>query len=568
MPTSLPTEPPRAAPDVLAAATPAERVFAPSRLWRPTLIVFVSSGCMMVLELVAGRLIAPFVGVSLYTWTSVIGVVLAGMSLGNYLGGIVADRWASLRLLGIIFFLGGLASFAILAVDVLGYRIPGDWPVILRILVLTVALFFLPSMILGGVSPVVYKLAVRDLARTGSTVGRISAAGTVGSIIGTFATGFVLISQYGTHTIVWGVGVLLLLMALLYGLKGRRLSSAAALLVIAGATVLAWQQGWLRSRCNLETNYFCIKVSEEERDGRVVRVLILDRLLHSYVDLQDPTKLIYDYEKVYAEVTAYQALRAGQLRALFIGGGGYTFPRYMAALYPGSDLDVVEIDPGVTEVAYALLGLPRNSPIRTYNQDARLFLQRQPDRAYNLVMGDAFNDYSVPYHLTTKEFDERVHSWLTPDGLYMINLIDGPRRDFLRAYTVTLRQVFAHVYLVPAIVSWRESPRVTFVLIATDTSLNLDAFSKARDGEAVSAERLISQQGTLDLDALSKIRPRDNEALFAELLLSEQETDALLAEGRTTLLTDQYAPVDQMLAPVVRGESAPTPAPKATQAVQ
>ena len=68
------------------------------------LIVFVSSTCIMVLELVAGRIIAPYVGVSLYTWTSVIGVVLAGMSLGNYLGGGLADRWASPRLLGILVF--------------------------------------------------------------------------------------------------------------------------------------------------------------------------------------------------------------------------------------------------------------------------------------------------------------------------------------------------------------------------------------------------------------------------------------------------------------------------------
>jgi MFS family permease len=175
----------------------------------------------MVLELVAGRIIAPYVGVSLYTWTTVIGVVLAGISLGNYLGGWLADRWASPRLLGLTFLLGGLACFGILAVDALGAHLPGHWPVVVQILVLTVALFFLPSALLGGVSPIVAKLAVQDLARTGSTVGRIYAAGAAGSIVGTFASGYVLIAQFGTHAIVWGVAVLLISMGLIFVLFGR-----------------------------------------------------------------------------------------------------------------------------------------------------------------------------------------------------------------------------------------------------------------------------------------------------------------------------------------------------------
>jgi hypothetical protein len=127
-----------------------------------------SSGCIMILELVAGRIVAPYVGVSLYTWTSVIGVVLAGISLGNYLGGWLADRTASLRLLGGIFALGGLASFGVLTVDALGPNTPPDWPIVVEILVLTGALFFVPCVILGAISPIVAKLAVRDLEKTGS----------------------------------------------------------------------------------------------------------------------------------------------------------------------------------------------------------------------------------------------------------------------------------------------------------------------------------------------------------------------------------------------------------------
>jgi spermidine synthase len=497
-------------------------------LWRPNLIVFVSSACIMILELVAGRIVAPYVGVSLYTWTSIIGIVLAGISLGNYLGGQLADRWASLRFLGGIFLVGGLSCFGILAADRVSGLIPNDWSIVVNILIFTTILFFLPCVILGTVSPVVAKLAVQDLTRTGSTVGKIYAAGAAGSIVGTFATGFILISWFGTYLIVWGVAVLLLTMGLLFALDSRWKLMLAPAVVIAGGSTLIFNQGWLHSTCARETNYFCIKVHEEEKDGDTVRVLILDRLVHSYTSLNDPTKLVYGYEKMYAEVTAYQAQRSDHLRALFIGGGGYTFPHYIEAVYPGSDVHVIEIDPGVTQVAHDLLGLSPDTNVVTYNQDARMFLAQEPGETYNLIMGDAFNDFSVPYHLTTKEFDDRVQAWLADDGLYVVNIIDGVRGDFLRAYTYTLRQTFDYVYLAPTIDSWRESPRSTFVLVATDTPLDVAAFEMIDAG--------------------------DGDPLFAHQLLKEGELDALLAEGRVVMLTDQYAPVDQMLAPVVRGE--------------
>jgi spermidine synthase len=443
-------------------------------------------------------------------------------------GGWLADRRASLRLLGTIFLLGGLLALGILAVDLLGGIVPGDWPIVARILVHTMALFFLPCVILGMISPIVAKLAVRDLDRTGRTVGRIYGAGTVGSIVGTFATGFLLISWFGTHVIVVGVALVLLTLGLLFLLGGRWPLALLAALILSGVAVLAAQRGWLRGPCTRETNYFCIKVQEQERDGEPVRILTLDRLVQSYTSLEDPTLLVYGYEQIYAEATAYRALRDDHLRALFVGGGGYTFPRYMEAVYPGSDSHVIEIDPGVTEVAHDYLGLSRDTEVVTYNEDARLFLEREPAGAFDLVMGDAFNDFSVPYHLTTKEFNDRVRAWLADDGLYLVNIIDGPRGDFLRAYVHTLRQTFRHVYLAPTLESWREASRSTFVLIASDAPL--------------------------DRAALETIDAGDGVPLLGRRILSDDEVDALLAEGRVVRLTDRYAPVDQMLAPVYREE--------------
>ena len=472
----------------------------------------------MILELVAGRIIAPSVGVSLYTWTSVIGVILAGISLGNYIGGRLADRWASPRLLGWVFFLAGLTALGVLAVDQLSPMDYVEWPLILEILALIAALFFIPCTILGTVSPIVVKLAMHDLARAGRTVGQIYAFGSVGSIVGTFLTGFWLISQFGTYMIVLGVAILLLLLGLFF-LLGRRWWGAVLVLpLLIGGALWAGQLGWLEGPCLYETNYFCIKVKEEDKDGEPVRTLILDRLVHSYTSLNDPTKLVYGYEKTYAELTAYQAERHAAPRTLFIGGGGYTFPKYMEVRYPDSILDVIEIDPGVTEVAYERLGLSRDTRIASYNEDARMFLHREPAERYDLIMGDAFNDFSVPYHLTTQGFNERVHAWLEPDGLYMVNIIDGAYGHFLGAYVHTLRQTFAHVYVAPTNTEWREASRNTIVVVGTDSPLDLDAFAA--------------------------------DSLWRKWLLPEDDVDALLTEDVAVLLTDRYAPVEQMLAPV------------------
>ncbi|MCB9154672.1 MAG: fused MFS/spermidine synthase [Caldilineae bacterium] len=495
--------------------------------WQPYAIVFVSSACIMILELVAGRIVAPYVGVSLYTWTTIIGVVLAGISLGNYLGGRLADRWPSTRLLGLLFLAAGMTSFIVLTVDRLGVRLPPG-SIVIQIVVLVTALFFIPCAILGAISPVVAKLAVRDLATTGTTVGKIYAAGTLGSIVGTFATGFVLISRFGTHAIVWGVGLTLIAMGALFLLRRKTVALVLAAVIVAGGLSLAWWQGWSHGPCALETNYFCIKVREEDRNGERVRVLVLDRLVHSFTSMDDPTKLVYGYEQMYAEATAYRAADKADLRALFIGGGGYTFPKYMAAIYPDSELEVIEIDPGVTRIAYDLLGVPADSAIVTRNEDARMVLSGQPDRPFDLIMGDAFNDYSVPYHLTTVEFNELVARWLAPGGLYMVNIIDGPRGDFVRAFANTLQQTFPHVYVAPTIDAWRSSPRSTFVLIASDEPL--------------------------DVGRLADIDAGDGLALLARQLLDDADLAALLAEHPLLTLTDQFAPVDQMLAPTFRNE--------------
>src|SRR4029078_8942484 len=184
-------------------------------MWISCVLAFIGSACTLVIELIAGRIMAPYIGVSLYTWTSIIGVVLAGMSCGNFFGGVVADRYASRRTLGLIFIAGGVASLGILVVTQAIVGSTFGLSFLSRIVVYVAAIFFLPSFVLGMVSPVVVRLALANLERSGHIVGTIYACSTMVSIFGTFLTGFYLISWLGTRTIVWLVAIVLLITGVL-----------------------------------------------------------------------------------------------------------------------------------------------------------------------------------------------------------------------------------------------------------------------------------------------------------------------------------------------------------------
>ena len=473
---------------------------------------------------------APYIGVSLYTWTSIIGVVLAGISLGNFLGGKIADKWASHKTLGILLLLSGIFSLSILlSINVMvDSMLPFQLPLPAKTLTLTVLIFFLPSCVLGTISPVVVKLTLQNLAETGNVVGRIYAFGALGSIVGTFATGFILIALMGTRAIVFWVAVVLLVMALVFGdWRGARFRFGVLLLAFVVFAYALVGNGALESRFLKETNYFSIRVnSRETDDGKVIKELVLDHLIHSFSVVDDPTHLEYGYEKIYAEITKYLAQNKPALKTLFIGGGGYTYPRYIEAVYPQSSIDVLELDPEVTQVAYDQLGLRRDTRIRTFNEDARIyFIEKKADKKYDLVMGDAFNDLAVPYHLTTYEFDESVKGVLEPDGYYMVNIIDNYQKgEFLRAYVNTLERAFQHVYVFGLGKAWEYSGSSTYIVLAGDKPFDLDEFQKvATDG--------------------------GNTTLTAAIMPSQQ-LQSYLSQGKLLLLTDDYVPVDNMMAPL------------------
>ena len=488
-----------------------------------------ASFCSMAIELAASRVLAPYVGVSLYSWTGIIGTVLAGIAIGNVLGGRIADRWPRQLVVGASLLLGGLATLGVLA----AVQVAPSHPLITRlglmerIVALTAALFLLPVLVLGTVSPQITRLAITDLREAGRVAGRIYAWSTAGAIGGTFATGWVLISLLGVHALLFTCGLALVALAVVVGRFWRHAAVlAVATLVTAGTLVGLVARDALRSPCTLETNYFCIKVYDDTRGGTPVKALVLDHLVHSFVKIGDPSYLGYEHEQIQADFTRLVAAETPTPRVLLIGGGGYTYPRWVEAFVPSATVEVVEIDPGVTEIAHRELGLPRDTRIITHNMDGRQFVQELAPRGhYHLVVQDAVNDLSVPYHIMTKEYNDLIQQILTPDGIYLLTVIDlYADGQLLRAALCTMMQTFPEVELLAPYPAWQGSGASVYVIYGSRRPLDLDA-----------VQRALRAQGATSVGMVA---------------LPDDQLRAYVDDGPPVVLTDQYAPVDNLIVPL------------------
>ena len=272
-----------------------------SGTWRLYLIVFLASAASLALELVAGRLLAPQLGVNIYTWTSIIGVVLAGISFGNFLGGQLADRFPAPSTLGLVLLTASGACFASLALlpllsDQLRYL-----PIIPQILALNAGLFFLPSCLLGMVTPLAIKQALTTLGTAGGVVGRLYAVSTAGSILGVYLTGFVLVAVLGTRHVVLLAGFVLLALALLLGrVYQARWIAGLALVPTVGLLGYTLQPHLRLGPCNVESQYYCVQVEQVEFPAGPVKFIKLDHLVHGLTVVGDPDALVYSYTQILA----------------------------------------------------------------------------------------------------------------------------------------------------------------------------------------------------------------------------------------------------------------------------
>lgn len=469
-------------------------------------LVFSTSASVLVIEILAARLLAPYLGVSLEVFTGIIGVILAGISLGAWLGGRAADRSDPFRLPGPLLVFGGLTALASpLIIDAIG---PSLSTTSSSIVLAAAAGFFAPAAILSAVPPVIVKIQLGSLEETGSVVGSYSAIGTAGAIVGTFATGFFLIASFPTRPIVVAVGALLVVTGAVLWATRR---SWALMSVVLGAVLTIGLLGF-DGPCQYETTYHCAIVAVDETNP-TGRTLILDRVRNSYVDLADPTVLQFRYIELIADIVESET-PAGPLRVVSIGGGGFTMPGYIEHTRPESQNLVLEIDSRLVDIGHDELAL--TDEIEVVVDDARISLRGVADGFADLVIGDAYSGASVPWHLTTVEFAEEIARSLAPAGIYVMNVIDYGDLEFIRSEAATLRAVFTNVALFAPTNYLAGDGGGNFILAAAMRPIDVDG-----------VERLVRARGG------------------SEFGIEDERLRAFI-DGAGAL-RDDFAPVDQML---------------------
>ena len=526
--------------------------------------VFIAGAVLLGLELAASRVLAPYFGSSLFVWGALIGVVLAGLSLGYWAGGAAADRYPAPRLL-----LGALvsASLLVLAIPYMDARALEwvvEWDPGPRAdpLVATILLFGAPSVILGSVTPIAVRLRARSLERLGRTAGRLFAVSTAGSIAGTFATAFWLIPELGTDQLLASAAVALMLAAAAVAVAERAPAALAVALAAAGLMTapvfaLAPETGgrlagnqlrnWsplyrLQEEAGRQTGDpgaasrdagFRIVHAKDTRYHRLVvaddsdtRYLRFDSSFQSAMYLGDPFRTRFQYTDYLDLGLAYAP---GARSVLFIGLGGGSAPKRMWRDFPELRLQVVELDPDVVRVAYRYFELPRDDRLAVEVEDGRRYLGRHDER-WDVIVVDAFYADAIPFHLATREFLELARARLEPGGVIVTNVIGavaGDQSRLLRSIVRTYRAVFPTVAVHPVFLRGDSDPRTVrnVILVATDSAAPSKAFLAERWAE-------VRKRAPSAPDLRAAIRDR---------------FDDPMPTADVPVLTDDYAPTDALL---------------------
>jgi len=497
------------------------------------IIVFVSGAVLMGLEIVGSRVLAPYFGSSIFVWGSLISVVMAALSIGYYWGGWLSAREPSYGwLLTLLLIPGILIFFLPFLYPTLNEWIAGvDFGTRLNPLIASSIYFLPPGIFLGTISPYVIRLAATALSTVGSTAGTLYAISTCGSIFGTLLTAFYLIPLMGVTNIIHSMGITLVCLSLLVvpllRLRSVAVGRAVTALSIIGSIAIPWPSiVWARLKTLLEKDTFYHRIRVEEDDE--ARYMYFDRTLQSAMNLKDPTTL----RLIYSRYTSLGfTFRPDAKRILIIGLGGGSIPKKLQKEFPSLEIDVVEIDPEVIQIAKNHFNVRESNRLHLHAQDGRLFLTRTANQ-YDIILLDAYYADAMPFHLATREFFELAQRKLTPNGIVVANLISavtGPSGKIARAFVKTERRVFPQTYVFAA----RRAENVS-----TDTIQNIIVVA-TKDKQRLEIKEIVKRSIAL------------NKGLFPDPIqdIGVAYYDGPLPDQDVPVLTDDYAPTDNLLHP-------------------
>jgi spermidine synthase len=482
---------------------------------------FFAGFSIMVVELISTRIVAPIIGASVYTWTSVIGLTLLGLAIGGWFGGRIADKMPSKRPVSFAFLFSGICvSLIPILSGHTDFLTSSSTSILTLNLIISLYLFFIPACAIGTIQPLLLKNFADSFSSLGSKYGILSASWSLGSMVGVFLTGFFFISTIGSTETIYIVSALLFLLGIAYAGSDKK----ALLLFFVSACILVaiFYVDRFTTNENIvyekETNYYSAKVIDTYLPllGES-RVLLLDLDVHS-IDSPDSQSLHYtDMHPVFSYI------KDDISSILVLGAGAYTLPKHFEEYYPSADVSVVEVDPEMVSIGNDYFNLKQYG-IKTIVSDAKLFIHNDT-KTYDVIFGDTYNSYiSVPWYLLTKEWNDEVRTRLTPNGLYAINFIgylDGDKSEFTKSVATTFARSFPHYYV----------------------------FSFGKKSTDIQNIVLVGVNGDL---------PYTEDELIKKMSLSKHSglskkivNGASVIDSKSLVLTNNFSPVEHLMSPII-----------------
>jgi spermidine synthase len=484
---------------------------------------FVAGFSIMTVELISSRIVAPIIGSSVYTWTSVIGITLLGLSIGSWGGGKMADKIKNNNFLSYAFF---VSAILVSIIPILSQNtkiiVNSSNSILLLNVSMSFYLFFIPAIAIGMIQPIILKKYADNFSKIASEYGLLSSIWSVGSVLGVFATGFFFISTIGSMETIWIVALLLFTVGLSfveYKKKDNIYIFITFLILISSLFIQNKTSAETKYLFEKETNYFKAKVADVDIYGfGKSRVLFLDSDSHSIM----PEKINqYFYPEIYP---VFSNLKKDIKNILVIGAGAYTLPKYFKDYYKEAEVSVVEVDPALEKIAEDYFDLKKYN-IKTKIGDAKVIINKETQK-YDVIFGDAYNSFiSVPWYLLTKEWNDEVKEKLTDNGIYAVNFIgelEGEKAGFTESVLETFKLTFPNFYVFNFGLTKQSVQNIVIIGVKGDLPLTKDTLAK-------------------------KLFSGKNSFLADKLLVKD-----IKINSKSIILRDNFAPVEKLMSPVIR----------------
>ncbi len=487
------------------------------------IIVFVSGTSIMILEVLGSRLIAPYFGTSTYVWSAIIGVVLTSLSVGYYWGGRLADNDPSEKKLSKILYKAAIFVFyTIFIKDIIlpfTYLLGVKFGAFIAPLILLAPVGFY----LGVVSPYAIKLSAKKLGELGSITGELYALSTLGSILGTFACGFILIPYLSFNFILSVISLSLLGASVLLNYENKRDYIPLTLVVVIMLVLYNPPKFSTREVLHYEnTPYNEIRVEQDDE----IRYLFLDRRSTGAIVL-DSGYSKYDYIN-YFELPFL--VNPDIEYVLMAGEGTGVGARFLRENHPSVKVTVAEIDPRVHEIAVKYFSLEEDDNLDVIIGDVRMLTPTKKVK-YDYVILDAYNSrYTIPHHLVTTDFFKEIKAGLNPDGIVLLNVIsavEGPNARILKSIVKTLNQEFNSIIIYALNENLTSLQNV--IILASESHI---------------PGRKILLDNVRDTQILNQTQIRT---------MIESQVDPPYTVDNAIILTDDYSPIDNLYLSIILG---------------